>query len=156
MSTTSIGASSSSFTLPSAYSPNNTSTSSPVNANTIETALGMTSSIDTASLAKNLVNAVSAPQTQQINDHIATQTAKIAAYTAINSALAQLTSAFTTLDTNTNLQNYNATVSNTNVANVTSATTVAPGIHNLSVNQLAQAQSSTISTTASNLSLIHI
>ena len=151
MSTTSIGASSSSFTLPSAYSPNNTSTSSPVNANTIETALGMTSSIDTASLAKNLVNAVSAPQTQQINDHIATQTAKIAAYTAINSALAQLTSAFTTLDTNTNLQNYNATVSNTNVANVTSATTVAPGIHNLSVNQLAQAQSSTISTTASNL-----
>ena len=149
--TSSIGASSSSFSMPAAYSPNSTSTSSPINANTIETALGMTSSIDTASLAKNLVNAVSAPQTQQINAHIATQTAKIAGYTAINGALAQLSSAFTALDTNTNLQNYNATVSNTNVANVTSATTVAPGIHNLSVTQLAQAQSSTISTTSSSL-----
>ncbi len=149
---TSISASSSSFSLPSAYSPNSTSTSSPVNANTIETALGMTSSIDTATLAKNLVNAVSQPQTQQINTQIATQTAKIAGYTAINGALAQLSSAFTTLDTNTNLQNYNATVSDTTVANVTSATTVAPGIHSLNVTQLAQAQSSTISTTASSLS----
>ena len=147
---TSISASSSSFSLPSAYSPNSTSTSSPVNANTIETALGMTSSIDTATLAKNLVNAVSQPQTQQINTQIATQTAKIAGYTAINGALAQLSSAFTTLDTNTNLQNYNATVSDTTVANVTSATTVAPGIHSLNVTQLAQAQSSTISTTASS------
>jgi flagellar hook-associated protein 2 len=152
MTTSSIGASSSAFSLPSAYSPNNTSTSSPVNANTIETALGMTSSIDTASLAKNLVSAVSQPQTDQINSHIATQNAKIAGYTAINTALAQLNSAFTTLDKNTNLQNYNATVSNPSVANVTSATTVAPGIHTLNVTQLAQAQSSSLTTTATSAS----
>ncbi len=152
MSTSSIGASSSAFSLPSAYSANSTSTSSPVNANTIETALGMTSSIDTATLAKNLVSAVSQPQTQQINAHIATQTAKIAGYTALQDALTQLNSAFNTLDKNTNLQNYNATVSNPNVANVTSATTVAPGIHSLNVTQLAQAQSSSLATTATSAS----
>jgi flagellar hook-associated protein 2 len=158
MSTSSVGSTGTSstggygYSMPSTYTAASTSTSSPVSASTIETALGMTSSIDTATLAQNLVNAVSLPQTQQINDRIATQNAKIAGYTAINSALSQLSSAFTTLDTNTNLQNYNATVSNTAVANVTSATTVAPGIHSLSVTQLAQAQSSTINTTATSVS----
>jgi flagellar hook-associated protein 2 len=151
-STSSTAAGGYSYDLPATYSAASTSTSTPIDANTIETALGMTSSIDTATLAQNLVNAVSEPQTQQINSQIATQNAKIAGYTAINSALTQLSSAFTTLDTNTNLQNYSASVSNTSVANVTSATTVAPGIHTLTVTQLAQAQSSTLSTTATSAS----
>lgn len=152
MTTSTVSSSGYGYSLPSTYSASSSSTSSPINASTIETALGMTSSIDTATLAKNLVSAVSAPQTAQINSEIATQNSKIAGYTAINSALSQLSSAFTTLDTNTNLQNYNATVSNTSVANVTSATTVAPGIHSLNVTQLAQAQSSTISTAATSIS----
>jgi flagellar hook-associated protein 2 len=99
------------------------------------------------------VAAISQPQTNQINSQIATQNAKIAGYTAINSALSQLSSAFTTLDSNANLQNYSASVSNTSVANVTSATTVAPGIHTLTVTQLAQAQTSTITTAASSASV---
>ncbi len=146
MSTTSVSSTSSAansgYGVAPAYSGVSSSTSSPVNSSTIESALGITSTIDTATLAQNLVNAVEQPQQAIINGEITTQQNKIAGYNAISSALTQLTNAFTALDSNTNYQNYSATESNSAIVSVTAATSAQAGNHQLSVNQLAQAQTS--------------
>lgn len=101
------------------------------------TSLGVGSNLDAESIVSKLMAVEKLPLTQ-LTTRTNTYNAKISAFGAISSALASLKTAATALEsTKTNL--LTATVSDSNVASLTTTTSAAPGAYQLEVTQLAKA-----------------
>lgn len=101
------------------------------------TSLGVGSGLDAESIVTKLMAVEKLPLTQ-LTTRTNTYNAKISAFGAISSALSTLKTAATAFESSkTNL--LTSTVSDSNVASLTTTTSAAPGSYQLEVTQLAKA-----------------
>ena len=104
--------------------------------------MGLGSGVDVQSLAKNLVNAVQAPQQDAINKKISKCEAKISGYGAISYILSDLKTKFSALNSTASFNAVSTSNSQSNSFSTTVSGSVASGAHSVAIKQLAQAQRS--------------
>lgn len=120
-----------------------------VNSSNLLAAVGAGSGIDTKSLAQNLANAEIAPRQDQINTKITKTEAKISAYGYIKTALADLQTAFASLNDTSDFSSLKPSNTQPSAFSVTSTSTASAGNYSLEVSQIATAQRSVSNTFAS-------
>ena len=98
------------------------------------------SGVDVNALAQNLVNAEQVPQQNQINAKISASNARISGYAALSYAASGINTAFTALKDQNSFNALTVASSNTSAFSITPSATASAGMHQVSVNQLAQAQ----------------
>ena len=98
------------------------------------------SGVDVNALAQNLVNAEQVPQQNQINAKISASNARISGYAALSYAASGINTAFTALKDQNSFNALTVASSNTGAFSITPSATASAGMHQVSVNQLAQAQ----------------
>lgn len=114
------------------------------------TSLGVGSGLsDTEGLVSKLMAIERAPLTT-LNTKAASYTSKISSYGQLNSALATLKTAATTLGDQSKLAAYTASSADKDIVSATSAFNASPGTYNVSVTQLATAQKRFTNAYASN------
>lgn len=100
------------------------------------------SGVDVNALAQNLVNAEEVPQVNAINAKIATDNSRISGYAAISYGVQEVNTAMTALKDQNSFNALTASNTNTSAFTITPSATSSVGTHQVSVNQLAQAQRS--------------
>jgi flagellar hook-associated protein 2 len=98
------------------------------------------SGVDVNALAQNLVNAEQVPQQNQINAKISASNSRISGYAALSYAASGINTAFTALKDQNSFNALTVASSNTGAFSITPSATASAGMHQVSVNQLAQAQ----------------
>ena len=118
-----------------------TSTSTSTGQN-IVSLLGGGSGIDTKALAQNLVDAERAPQKALIDKALQKTQAKISGYGTVMSSLATLKAAFAALQDQSTLNTMSVATNAGGFFDVSTSSSAAAGTHQISVEKIAQAQSS--------------
>ena len=98
------------------------------------------SGVDVNALAQNLVNAEETPQANAINAKIATDNARISGYSAISYGVQEVNTAMTALKDQNSFNALTASNTDTSAFSITPSATSTVGSHEVSINQLAQAQ----------------
>lgn len=102
------------------------------------TSLGIGSGLDINQLVSQLLQAESAPQTALLDKKEATLTARISGYGLLKSALSELQSAVTTLNTSSTYNNRNAQPSDRSKFTATATASAAFGSYSVEITQLAE------------------
>lgn len=118
------------------------STAASASAQSIISSMGLGSGVDVQALAKNLVNAVQAPQQDAINKKISKSEAKISGYGAISYILSDLKSKFAALNSTSGFNAVSVSNSQSSSFTATVSGSASNGNHSVTVKQLAQGQRS--------------
>ena len=116
----------------------------------IITALGTGSGVDTNALAQNLVNAEQIPQQNNINSKITKNDTTISGLSGVMYIMQTFQTSLNTLQDRSNFNAVAVSNSNTSALNITTDTSALPGSHTVQVSSIAQAQTSISSGFASD------
>ncbi len=146
MATTAVSNSTSTATPVSngATSANAATAANRANAQKIISSLGAGSGVDVNSLAQNLVDAERIPREGAINAKITKNESRISGYSAITFMMSELNKAVTALKDKNSFNTLTTSVGNTNMVSLSTTASAQPGVHDLAVTQLAQAQRTVI------------
>lgn len=108
----------------------------------IISALGTGSGVDTNALAQNLVNAEKIPQQNDINSKISKNDTTISGLSGVMYIMQAFQTSLNTLQDRSNFNAVAVANSNTSALNITTDSTALPGSHTVQVSSIAQAQTS--------------
>jgi flagellar hook-associated protein 2 len=108
----------------------------------IITALGTGSGVDTNALAQNLVNAEKIPQQNDINSKISKNDTTISGLSGVMYIMQSFQTSLNTLQDRTNFNAVAVSNSNSSALNITTDSSAIPGSHTVQVTSIAQAQTS--------------